>query len=152
MSNRAITSNPFLILTIVAAFAPLLGGCGALVVGGAVVGATIVAQDRPASEALSDTTIHANIDKQLLEFSVDVFQKVDISVSEGKVLLTGLVPEPQNRLDAARIGLSGYSQGGWVAPLAASRAENVAFLVIGSGSVSSVARDRLFERVGGLGQ
>jgi osmotically-inducible protein OsmY len=62
-----------------------------------------VAQERPVKEAVSDTTIQATIGKKLFEFSVDIFQKVDISVVEGKVLLTGLVPEPQNRLDAARI-------------------------------------------------
>jgi len=80
-----------------------LGGCGPLVLGGAAVGATVVAQDRPVREAIADTTIQANIDKKLIEFDVDMFQKVDISVTEGQVLLTGLVPSPQNRVDAARI-------------------------------------------------
>ncbi|UCH74984.1 MAG: BON domain-containing protein, partial [Rhodospirillales bacterium] len=37
------------------------------------------------------------------EFDVEVFQRVDIEVVEGKVLLTGVVPNPQNRIDAARI-------------------------------------------------
>jgi len=103
MPNRTFTPNPFLVLAVVAALAPLLGGCEVLVVGGVVAGATVVAQDRPVDEAYSDTAIHASIDKELLEFSTDIFQKIDISVAEGKVLLTGLVPEPQNRLDAARI-------------------------------------------------
>jgi osmotically-inducible protein OsmY len=70
-------------LAVLAATTPLLGGCVPVVVGGAAVGATVVAQDRPISEALSDSKIHA--------------------IAEGKVLLTGLVPEPQHRLDAARI-------------------------------------------------
>jgi osmotically-inducible protein OsmY len=103
MPNRTFTPNPFLVLAVVAALSPLLGGCEALVIGGVAVGATVVAQDRPVEEAISDTAIHASIDQELLEFSTDIFQKIDISVSEGKVLLTGLVPEPQNRLDAARI-------------------------------------------------
>jgi uncharacterized protein len=33
-------------------------------------------------------------------------------------------------VDADRVGLWGYSQGGWVAPLAASRSDRVAFLVV----------------------
>jgi osmotically-inducible protein OsmY len=103
MPNRTFTPNPFLVLAVVTALSPLLGGCEALVIGGVAVGATVVAQDRPVEEAISDTAIHASIDQELLEFSTDIFQKIDISVSEGKVLLTGLVPEPQNRLDAARI-------------------------------------------------
>ena len=90
-------------LAVLAATTSLLGGCVPVVVGGAAVGATVVAQDRPISEALSDSKIHASIDKRLLEFNTDIFQRVDISVAEGKVLLTGLVPEPQHRLDAARI-------------------------------------------------
>jgi hypothetical protein len=33
-------------------------------------------------------------------------------------------------IDAERVGLFGYSQGGWVAPIAAARSEEVAFLVL----------------------
>ncbi|MBE9555942.1 MAG: BON domain-containing protein [Proteobacteria bacterium] len=103
MSNRITAPNTLLIFALVVALAPLLGGCVPLVFGGAAVGATLVAQERPVSTAISDTTIQAGIDKRLLESNVDIFKKVDISVVEGRVLLTGLVPEPQNRLDAARI-------------------------------------------------
>jgi len=103
MPNRKTTSNTFFALVIALSLSPLLGGCGPLVLGGAAVGAAVVAQDRPIKEAFSDTAIQASIDRKLFEFSIDIFQKVDISVVEGKVLLTGLVPEPQNRLDAARL-------------------------------------------------
>lgn len=103
MSNRITAPNTLLIFALVVALAPLLGGCVPLVFGGAAVGATVVAQERTVSTAISDTTIQAGIDKRLLESNVDIFKKVDISVVEGRVLLTGLVPEPQNRLDAARI-------------------------------------------------
>lgn len=103
MSNRTAFRS---ILPILALSLPLclgLGGCGPLILGGAAVGATVVAQDRPVSAAISDTKIQAEIDKRLLDFDVDMFQRVDISVTEGQVLLTGLVPLPQNRVDAARI-------------------------------------------------
>lgn len=103
MSNRITAPNTLLIFALVVALAPLLGGCVPLVFGGAAVGATVVAQERPVSTAISDTTIQAGIDKRLLESNIDIFKRVDISVVEGRVLLTGLVPEPQNRLDAARI-------------------------------------------------
>ena len=103
MPSRMISPNIFLALALLLVLSPLLGGCGALVLGGAAAGAAVVAQERPVKEAVSDTTIQATIGKKLFEFSVDIFQKVDISVVEGKVLLTGLVPEPQNRLDAVRI-------------------------------------------------
>lgn len=103
MPNRKTVRNMIFVLASSLALMPLLGGCGLLVVGGAAVGATVVAQDRPVKEAFSDTAIQASVDRKLFEFSVDIFQKVDVSVVEGRVLLTGLVPEPQNRLDAARL-------------------------------------------------
>lgn len=53
-------------------------------------------------------------------------------------------------IDGDRIGLFGASQGGWVAPLAATKSNHVAFMVLLSASVSSVAEDRLFERAARL--
>lgn len=103
MLNRKSVPNALFALVFTLSLSPFLGGCGPLILGGAAVGATVVAQDRPVKEAMSDTAIQARIGKRLLEFSVDIFQRVDISVVEGKVLLTGLVPEPRNRLDAARL-------------------------------------------------
>lgn len=79
------------------------GGCVPVVIGGAVAGATVVAQERSVATAIDDSIIQGDIGKSLLEFDLDVFGKVDIEVVEGKVLLTGIVPEPQNRVDAARI-------------------------------------------------
>lgn len=89
-------------LLLLAAMLPL-GGCAPLVVGGVAVGATVAAQDRPVKTAIADSTIQGNINRKLFDFDVKVFQRVDIEVVEGKVLLTGIVPEPQGRIDAARI-------------------------------------------------
>ena len=80
-----------------------LGGCEALLVGGAAVGVTVAAQDRPIKTAIADTAIQASINAKLVDFDVEVFQRVDIEVVEGKALLTGIVPNPQNRIDAARL-------------------------------------------------
>ncbi len=50
-------------------------------------------------------------------------------------------------LDTSRIGLFGTSQGGWVAPLAASKASGkIKFMVLVSPTVATVGEDRLFER------
>src|SRR5918992_4507112 len=46
-------------------------------------------------------------------------------------------------LDGARIGLAGFSQGGWLAPLAASRTEGVAFLILQVGAAVSVEEQEL---------
>lgn len=79
------------------------GGCAPMVVGGAAVGATVAAQERTAGAAAKDSAIHADIARRLLNTDTKLFQRVDISVTEGRVLLTGMVPAPQNRIDAARI-------------------------------------------------
>ena len=44
----------------------------------------------------------------------------------------------RSEIDARRIGLVATSQGGWVAPLAASKNQGIAFLVIISGSVTTI--------------
>lgn len=79
------------------------GGCTPLIVGGAAVGATVVAQERGVGSAAEDTALHAEIARRLLETDSGLYQKVDISVAEGRVLLTGLVPAPKDRIAAARI-------------------------------------------------
>ena len=48
-------------------------------------------------------------------------------------------------IDAERIGLSGYSQGGWVAPLAASRHDIVSFVIVSYGMVESPAEEARLE-------
>lgn len=78
-------------------------GCAPLLVGGAAVGATVVAQERSVGSAAEDTAIHGEIARRLLQSHSEIYQKVDISVDEGRVLLTGLVPAPQDRIEAARI-------------------------------------------------
>ncbi len=49
-----------------------------------------------------------------------------------------------------KIGLLATSQGGWVAPLAASKSSLINFMIIISGSVSTVGEDNIFERAARL--
>jgi len=47
-------------------------------------------------------------------------------------------------IDASRIGVAGFSQGGWIAPLAASKSDDIRFVLVGYGMAMSVAdEDRL---------
>jgi dienelactone hydrolase len=48
-------------------------------------------------------------------------------------------------IDARRVGLSGYSQGGWVAPLAASRHDIVSFVIVSYGMIESPAEEARLE-------
>jgi uncharacterized protein len=47
----------------------------------------------------------------------------------------------QPEIDPERIGLAGYSQGGWVSPLAASKTDAVKFVLVGFGMVDSPAEE-----------
>ena len=47
-------------------------------------------------------------------------------------------------IDAKRIGLIGFSQAGWVIPLAASQSEAISYFVILSGPVAATAHEDLF--------
>jgi alpha/beta superfamily hydrolase len=47
-------------------------------------------------------------------------------------------------IDAQRIGLIGFSQAGWVIPLAASQSETISYMVILSGPVASTSHENLF--------
>jgi uncharacterized protein len=56
----------------------------------------------------------------------------------------------RNDINSKRIGITAVSQGGWVAPLAASKSKKIAFMIILSGSVSTVGEDNIFERAARL--
>jgi len=48
-------------------------------------------------------------------------------------------------VDASRIGLAGYSQGGWVGPLAASMTDDVAYVIVSYGMIESPAEEARLE-------
>lgn len=54
------------------------------------------------------------------------------------------------RIDSARIGATGFSQGGWVAPLAALQSRRIRYLLIGYGLAMSVADEDRIESPGKL--
>lgn len=53
----------------------------------------------------------------------------------------------QPGIDAARIGVSGYSQGGWIGPLAASRSDAIAFVIVNYGMINSPRDEERIETV-----
>jgi uncharacterized protein len=58
----------------------------------------------------------------------------------------------QPDVDGQRIGLSGYSQGGWIAPLAASLSPDVRFVLVNYGMIESPAIEEIEETVDTLRQ
>jgi len=82
----------------------LLIGCGAsLVSSGAktVVGQT--QDDKTFGESWDDATIKLGIKEKYFSFDATLFTKIDVEVELGRVLLTGVVPFGDMRLEAVRL-------------------------------------------------
>lgn len=103
MVSRRIRAS----LALVALFSAIgagTSGCVALLgvgAGATVVGAT--AQERGLSGAWDDTKIRSRINELWLDHNFEMFQNVGLTVSQGRVLLTGKVKSPEMRLDAVRL-------------------------------------------------
>lgn len=81
-----------------------LSGCIPALVAGAAGGATIAAQDRPISEAAEDYALWTKIHHYYLQSGrAGLATGVNVEVVEGRVHLTGKVPTPNARIDAAKL-------------------------------------------------
>lgn len=88
---------------VVLAAAFSLSGCAAAVIGGVAVAGLTVAQERSVGNAMDDTVIDTSVNSSLLQHHVDLFRNVSVNVVEGRVLLTGVVNKPEQRLKAAKL-------------------------------------------------
>ena len=82
-----------------------LAGCSTVAVGtsaGAVV-AGAAAEERGITGVVGDLTISTTITKLWLEHGADLITRLDATVKEGRVLLTGIVPTQQKRMAAVRL-------------------------------------------------
>lgn len=103
-------------------------------VGAAATTGVAVAQERTVKDAVSDTAIRIGINDLWLKESVDLYQRLGLSVNEGKVLVTGRVPTHEDRVTAIRlvwqvdgvrevinevevaegVGIGGYLRDAWI--------------------------------------
>jgi uncharacterized protein len=51
-------------------------------------------------------------------------------------------------IDAGKVGIAGHSQGGWIAPLAAARSGDVAFVIVSGAAAVTPAEQSIFHRAG----
>lgn len=85
-----------------------LSGCtvpGMIVGAGATAGLG-AAQERGIETAADDLSIQLEINRLLLAEDDKLFARVSTQVSEGRVLLTGVVDKPEERIEATRIAWS----------------------------------------------
>ena len=80
-----------------------ISGCAPVLIGGAATAGVAVAQERTIGDAIDDTVIQARVKDRLLQQSGNLFLRVGTEVLEGRVLLTGSVTAPQDRVEAVRI-------------------------------------------------
>ncbi len=79
-----------------------LGACGPVAVGAGAAGVT-AAPERGFKDAVADTEIRFEINHLWFQESASLYSKVNLQVQEGRVLLTGNVPDPEARLRAVRL-------------------------------------------------
>ncbi len=83
----------------------LLSACtaaGALT-GAAAAGGIAAAQEGGLSRAWSDAKIQAEINDLWLRHDFEIFRKLDLTVDQGRVLITGVVQNPEHRVEAVRM-------------------------------------------------
>ncbi len=97
-SPRSSSRFPLLIL---AGFA--LSSCAPLAVGAGVAVGTAAVQEGGISRAGSDAWIQTQINEKWFSYNVNMFTKLDLTVNQGRVLITGVVQEPQHRVEAVRL-------------------------------------------------
>jgi len=86
---------------VLAAFA--LGGCVPLVLGAGGAAAVGASQDRGLEQAVDDNQISFEINRKLLAEDSNVYKGVATQVRNGRVLLSGIVPKPEDRVTVTRI-------------------------------------------------
>ena len=82
----------------------VLAGCSTtdIAIGAGAEVATAASEERGLGQAVDDNAIAIAVQAQLLNAGTDMLTQVDVSVQEGRVLLTGRVEKPAMRIDAVR--------------------------------------------------
>ena len=125
----------FLIIGL-AASGMMLSSCSpvSLAAGAGVAAGTAAVQEGGLGRAASDVRIQTVINDLWFRHDLEMFRKLDLTVSQGRVLITGVVQDPQHRVEAVRLawqaagvvhvineikiansdGIVGYAKDAWV--------------------------------------
>lgn len=129
------TRKTILGLSLICASAFAMASCSPIgvVAGGAATVGVAAAQEGGISQAASDAKIQLYINDAWLRHDGEIFRKLDMTVKEGRVLITGVVQNPQQRVDAVRLA--------WQAPGVKQVLNEIT--VAESEGISGFARDTL---------
>jgi osmotically-inducible protein OsmY len=92
-----------LVLLLVLTSPLTLGGCAGALVGAGATAGIAAAQEGGVKRAWTDAQIQAEINKLWFEYDVNTFAKLDLTVNQGRVLITGVVQNPEARVEAVRL-------------------------------------------------
>lgn len=83
----------------------MLPGCAGLglATGAAAMTGVAAAQEGGLKRAVSDGTIKLKINEAWLAKDIDMFTKLKTKVNQGRVLITGVVQNPEHRVEAVRL-------------------------------------------------
>ena len=96
-------AGPAVALVLLLAGSLSLSGCAELLLGAAATTGVAIAEERSVGDAVDDLTIRAELNHLFFQDDVELFGDVSFSVIEGRVLLKGSVPTPDDRIRALRL-------------------------------------------------
>lgn len=93
-----------LVLSLVVILA-LAGGCSrtGMIVGAAATGGVAASKDKGFSTTADDTRIRFELNALLLQEDFEIYNAVHLQVEEGRVLLSGNVPAPEDKIQVFRL-------------------------------------------------
>ncbi len=81
----------------------LLSGCAAVAIGAGGAAGVAAVQEGGFSRAYNDTVIQTQINELWFRYDANMFSKLDMTVNKGRVLITGVVQNPEHRVEAVRL-------------------------------------------------
>lgn len=82
----------------------ILNGCAPVVIGATAATGLVLSKEKTVGKAVDDATIWTRIKSHFLQKNFDhMFVGIDVKVDEGRVLLTGYVPDARTKMEAVKI-------------------------------------------------
>lgn len=103
MKFRPMKKISFVLLSV--SILVLINACSPLgmATGAAAVAGTESSKEGGLGRAFSDASIKGRINEAWFQYDLETFSKLSTTVNQGRVLLTGVVQDPQDRVEAVRL-------------------------------------------------
>ena len=73
-----------------------------IAIGAGAAAGTAALEERGFQQSIKDKAREADLSKRLLDYDFDTFNRLNVEVIEGRILLTGIVPEVNDRIRAVQ--------------------------------------------------